>query len=181
MLGKKKYQGFIEGIIAKDFDIYMFDILVKKGVLDMINYKIADISDAELIYEMAKENIDEYEDTAKIDYEKVLDWMKRKIHDNIDSYKAIYYNDEKVGFFSLWEENNKLEIDDLYIFEAYRNKGIGTSIINECIKESIEKNIPIFLYVFIKNTKAVELYSRLGFEIVEKVRDTRYIMERSCK
>jgi len=62
----------------------------------------------------------------------------------------------------------------------YRDKGIGTMIIKDCIKESNEKNIPIFLYVFSKNTKAVSLYTRLGFEITEKIKDTRYIMERGC-
>lgn len=146
----------------------------------MINFKIADISDIDMIYKLSKENIDMYEDITKIDYEKVLDWVKRKIHDNISSYKAIYYNEEKVGYFNFHEENNKLEIDDLYIFEMYRDKGIGTMIIKDCIKESNEKNIPIFLYVFSKNTKAVSLYTRLGFEITEKIKDTRYIMERGC-
>lgn len=146
----------------------------------MINFKIADISDIDMIYKLSKENIDMYEDITKIDYEKVLDWVKRKIHDNISSYKAIYYHGEKAGYFNFHEENNKLEIDDLYIFEMYRDKGIGTMIIKDCIKESNEKNIPIFLYVFSKNTKAVSLYTRLGFEITEKIKDTRYIMERCC-
>jgi len=146
----------------------------------MINFKIADISDIDMIYKLSKENIDMYEDITKINYEKVLDWVKRKIHNNISSYKAIYYNGEKVGYFNFHEENNKLEIDDLYIFEMYRDKGIGTMIIKDCIKESNEKNIPIFLYVFSKNTKAVSLYTRLGFEITEKIKDTRYIMERGC-
>lgn len=146
----------------------------------MINFKIADISDIDMIYKLSKENIDMYEDITKINYEKVLDWVKRKIHDNISSYKAIYYNEEKAGYFNFHEENNKLEIDDLYIFEMYRDKGIGTKIIKDCIKESNEKNIPIFLYVFSKNIKAVSLYTRLGFEITEKIKDTRYIMERGC-
>lgn len=145
----------------------------------MISYKIADISEVDIIFDLAKENIDMYEDIKNINYEKVLDWMKWKIHDNINSYKVIYYNKEKVGFFKINEVNNKLEIDDLYIFEMYRNRGIGTKIIKNCIKSN-EKNIPIFLYVFSKNIRAVSLYTRLGFEITEKIKDTRYIMERSC-
>ena len=34
------------------------------------------------------------------------------------------------------------------------------------------------LYVFIRNTGAWKLYQRLGFEIREKIHDSRYIMVR---
>ena len=39
-------------------------------------------------------------------------------------------------------------------------------------------NEPVTLYVFIKNEKAVSLYERLGFVIVETIKDSRYIMKR---
>ena len=34
------------------------------------------------------------------------------------------------------------------------------------------------LYVFIKNQRAISLYRKLGFEVVETVRDSRFIMKR---
>ncbi len=144
----------------------------------MIQYKTAEFCDIDVIFALNKENIDKYEDVEKLNYDKVLEWVKKKIHDNISSYKVIYYDENKAGYFYFHEVDSKYEIDDLYIIEQYRNKGIGTKVINDCIEKSKEKGLPIFLYVFSRNTGAVSLYSRLGFEITENIKDTRYIMER---
>ena len=37
---------------------------------------------------------------------------------------------------------------------------------------------PVMLYVFIENKRAVSLYQKLGFEIVETIHDSRYIMKK---
>lgn len=34
------------------------------------------------------------------------------------------------------------------------------------------------LYVFIQNERAISLYKRLGFEVVETIKDSRYIMRK---
>ena len=145
----------------------------------MIQFKIANNDDIELIYYLNKNLIDKYEDVKSIDYERVLKWVREKIEDNINLYKAIFYNGIKVGYFYLHEVDLKLEIDDLYIFDEYQNKGIGTFVLNSCISISNEKNVSLFLYVFAKNTGACSLYKRLGFEIIQNIKDTRYIMERN--
>ena len=71
------------------------------------------------------------------------------------------------------EGENEVELDDLYILDEYRERGIGGSILKKCI-DMTDKNI--FFYVFKKNTRAIALYERIGFEISERVGDTRYIM-----
>ncbi len=65
------------------------------------------------------------------------------------------------------------------------SKGIkrGTSSLY-CLYElenlvSKEKNKDIFLYVFVKNKGAVNLYLRNGYKIVENIHDSRYIMKKS--
>ena len=68
-----------------------------------------------------------------------------------------------------------VNIDDLYISPQFQNHGIGSAIIEKCCRSV---NEPVTLYVFIKNGKAVSLYERLGFVIVETVRGSRYIMKR---
>ena len=67
-----------------------------------------------------------------------------------------------------------MELDDLYIFPEYRNQQIGTKVIEKCLSET---DLPVYLYVFIKNTKAVALYERLGFRVIETIKDSRYIMQ----
>lgn len=131
--------------------------------------------DIEKIYSLNKELIDTYEDVEKIDYDKVLKWVLKKIEANINDYKCVFLNGQKVGYYYFHSSEGKMELDDLYIFPEFRSKGIGTAIVQKCFEESDDT---IFLYVFAKNVRAIALYEKLGFKIVKNIRDTRYIMER---
>lgn len=137
-------------------------------------YKQAQKEDIECIYDLSKHLVDEYENIENIDYEKVMNWIYEKIQMNIADYTCIYLDDNKVGYVHFSEEDGMHEIDDLYIFEAYQNQGIGTQVIQDCITQA--KNI-IYLYVFVRNIRAVDLYKRIGFKITETIRNSRYIMK----
>lgn len=143
-----------------------------------ITYKQATNQDVEKIYELSKALIEQYEDIASIDYERVLKWVKNKIENNVSNYKTVWMNEVKVGYFYLHEEAEQLELDDFYIVEAYQNQGIGSYILKECIAISEQQHRSIFLYVFSKNIGAIKLYKKFGFEITEKIKDTRYMMTR---
>ena len=69
--------------------------------------------------------------------------------------------------------NGKL-LDELYLEEEYRNNKIGTDI----IKNILNKNDVVYLWVYKLNTKAISLYKRLGFQIMEET-ETRYYMKYS--
>lgn len=131
--------------------------------------------DTERIYASNKELIDTYEAVENIDYEKVLQWVLKKIETNIDEYIAVFLDGKKVGYYHFYPSEGKMELDDLYIFPEFQSKGIGSTIIQGCIEES---DSTIFLYVFAKNVRAIVLYQKLGFKIVKNIRNTRYIMER---
>ena len=140
-------------------------------------FKPASIDDIEAIYLLCKNLIDKYEDKSVIDYQKVLLWVKNKIKKSISEYQAIYYQGNRAGYVHCFiNEDGIYEIDDLYIFDEFQNKTIGTTV----IKQICEKcDHDVMLYVFIKNKRAVSLYRRLGFEIVKTVNNTRYIMVKS--
>lgn len=131
-------------------------------------------SDIESIYEFNKYLIDRYENVQNIEYDKVLSWVQRKIETYIEEYQRILFDGELAGYYRFHQDGDKMELDDLYIFPQYRNQQIGTTIIEKCL---LETDLPVYLFVFIKNTKAVELYKRIGFEIVETIQDSRYIMQ----
>lgn len=134
----------------------------------------ADTSDIEAIYLLSKKLIDDYEDTSNIDYDRVISWVYKKIKESISEYTRVYLNGVLAGYYHFYKNDDGIyEIDDLYVFDKFQNCGIGTQIIKECIS----LNEDVMLYVFIKNEKAVSLYKRLGFEIVETVHETRYIMK----
>ena len=139
-----------------------------------MNFSIvnAQISDIPVIFSQAKSLIDAYEDVASIDYERVLRWMERKITQNICEYRCLITDGQRCAFWHLCEDG---ELDDLYVLPAFRNMGIGSLILKQCIEESKE---PVWLYVFSRNKRAISFYERFGFTVRESVGATRLIMER---
>jgi len=77
---------------------------------------------------------------------------------------------------SFWsnEYNGLVKIlDELYLLPAHRNQGISTKFIDQL---SQSNPAAILLEVLKYNTKALSLYERLGFEIVD-----RYFMVKRLK
>lgn len=138
-------------------------------------YEQAGVADVEEIFTQCKNLIDRYEDIRQIEYDKVLAWVHGKIEENIHEYFRVSWEGQKVGYYRSHEAEDEVELDDLYIFPAFQNRGIGTAILRKCCGETTK---PIFFYVFRKNVRAIALYERLGFRIVENIRNTRYIMRR---
>lgn len=58
--------------------------------------------------------------------------------------------------------------------EEYRNRGIGTDI----IKNILETNSNVYLWVYKENIKAIALYKKLKFKVIDETK-TRYYMEYS--
>ncbi len=142
----------------------------------MITYRRATAGDIEPIYRLCKQLIDEYENVADIAYDRVLKWVYRKIENAVGEYMVIDADGEKAGYCHFYQnEDGIYEIDDLYIFPEYQNRGIGSEVIRTCC-ESVEE--PVMLYVFIKNQRAVSLYKRLGFSVTETIHGSRYIMKK---
>lgn len=140
-----------------------------------LSFQWAEAIDIEPIFEFNKALIDKYEDIKNIDYHKVLQWVHRKIEGNIKEYTTIMLHEQKVGYYYFHKADGKMGLDDFFILPQHRNQGIGTAVLNKCI---LQTDLPIFLYVFSKNTKAIFLYSRMGFKIIENIKDARYIMQR---
>lgn len=141
-----------------------------------ISYDSAKPEDIECIFQLNVHLIREYENVESIDYNKVLDWTNNKIENCIHEYTVIYADGKKAGYYHFYKnEDAEFEIDDLYIFSEFQGKGIGSIVIRRCCSLV---NEPIMLYVFIKNQRAISLYRKLGFEVVETVRDSRFIMKR---
>ena len=132
----------------------------------------AENSDISVIFALAKNLIDTYEDLSSIDYDKVLAWVNRKITQRICEYCCVTLDGEKCAYYRLCEDG---ELDDLYVLPGFQNRGIGSQILQKCIADSEEN---LYLYVFSRNFRAISLYERFGFSVRETVGKTRLIMAR---
>jgi ribosomal protein S18 acetylase RimI-like enzyme len=108
--------------------------------------------------------------------------IKRFIDSHVSNYEGLYflYKDRKViGQFEFFSEDNSLwsvRIDD-----NFRGKGYGFIFLNEFLKY-IKKNTEIKeikLNVYKDNKVAINLYKKLGFEIIgeNKCSFNSFVME----
>ena len=57
-------------------------------------------------------------------------------------------------------------LNNLYVLPEYRRKGIGTRLVNECLKKMKDSSVKtIRLNVVKDNQPAINLYEKLGFKI----------------
>lgn len=158
---------------------HMADIMIMEGcrIGGEIRLKPADEGDIEPIYNLNKELIDKYENRELINYKKVLAWVRQNIEAHINGYTCVMYGGNKAGYYYFHQGGGqeRMEMDDFYILPPYQGLGIGTSVFRDCLRGV---TIPVVLYVFIKNVRAVCFYQRLGFEITGTIR-SMYIMQRN--
>ena len=137
-----------------------------------LSYEPAKGEDAPAIFAFARELIERYETDPDLDLSMALDWTRRKIEKRIDEYTRVLADGEIAAYYRLAPDGERLELDDLYVLPAFRDRGVGTSILRRCL--ALGK--PVYFYVFTGNTRAIALYEREGFRRVEDVSPTRCIM-----
>ena len=89
----------------------------------------------------------------------------------LDDTKMVIINDSIAGIFLVRNFEDGVLIDEIYLYDEYRNKGIGTNLINSV------KNKNVYLWVYKNNEKAINLYTKLGFKVIDET-ETRYKMKR---
>ena len=135
----------------------------------MVEFVKAEQRDLPLLFALNRELIEHYEDLTTIDLPRVLHWVEQNLEAHLGDFRRILYDGDLAGFFCLSDG----ELDSLFILPPFRGRGIGTQVIRYC-----QENAPsLLLYVFKKNTGAVNLYHRMGFQITKEAGTTRYIME----
>ena len=139
-----------------------------------LTYSPARPENAPVIFGFAKELNETYETDPDLDLAMALDWTKRKIEKRIGEYTRVLADGEAAAFYRFVPDGERMELDDLYVLPAFRNKGIGTAILRRCVAQGK----PIYFYVFTGNARAVALYEREGFRKMEDVSPSRIIMVR---
>lgn len=124
------------------------------------------VSDVDAVYEIENEAFFE-------------PWTKggliKDLEENSFLEHFVYEKDGKVvGFYIISKITDLVEIFTIAVKKEYRSEKIGSTLLEEIIKFSKENDVTeIWLEVSTRNTKAISLYQKYGFEI-QKIRKNYY-------
>ena len=117
-------------------------------------------------------------DLSEDEKNKINEYVTNSVSEMFKDYYNIIIDDKIIGSVCIKDLENAKLLDEIYLEKEFRNNGIGTDIIMKLLKESNNKNI--YLWVYKENSKAVLLYKRLGFKIIDET-EFRYYMEYNVK
>ena len=140
-----------------------------------MNYKLIKSSskDIEKLIEYKKRTIFEYaKDLPDDEINKINNYVKNNVLKLLNDYSNIIVDNKVIGCLLLTNKDDGILLDEIYVEQEYRNKGIGTDI----IKNVINENDIIYLWVYKENVKAISLYKKLGFNVIDET-DSRYYMK----
>jgi len=158
--------------------------------LEIKNISLRDIreSDKTLLREI-------YGSTRQEELDKGTNWndeQKRLFIDQQFSVQHEYYQknfldakfyiieNEKVPVGRLYidfiSENESVKVIDITILPEWRNKNIGSSILNEILKKAGSNNLKVSIHVEAFNP-AMNLYKRLGFKKISETNGFYHLME----
>ena len=102
----------------------------------------------------------------------INNYVEKSILVEMSNYKIIVHDNQKIGCLLVTKKENSMMLDEIYLEEEYRNKKIGTNIITNILKS----NSLIYLWVYKENTKAISLYKKMKFKVINET-ETRYYMK----
>lgn len=94
---------------------------------------------------------------------------------SIENVKIIKVGNQRIGTVDVKEDDNRIFISGLYLFPGFQNKGIGSSILKDLQRKAEAAGKRVELEVLRVNTKAQQLYQRLGFTMEERD-ETKFLL-----
>lgn len=128
----------------------------------MYSIRKSNKKDADVIFNYSYKTYFQYNDVDEEEKQILTSIIKHNINENIFNYNMIIMDNKIVGMYLFYEYNDGILLDDIYIEEEYRNKYIGSNIIKD-----LQKNHIIYLNVYKSNKKAISLYEKLDFKIID--------------
>ena len=92
---------------------------------------------------------------------------KFKRYFELDEVQIIMVDGADVGWLQISETEHAINLDQVYLLEDFRARGIGSQLIQNLLATAKSEKKPVLLSV-VRNNVAVTLYQRLGFRITEE-------------
>ena len=140
-----------------------------------LTYRRAQLLELSRILAQCFENVNHYEDFARVDRSEALSAVRRRVQKQIFNFTIAEKDGEAVGCYFLHNINGRVELEDFYVFDPHRGRGIGTALLRGMLRRlRCERYDRISLSVQ-KANPAVNLYRREGFSVVAET-DEEYVM-----
>lgn len=140
-----------------------------------MEYKLSKSSEKDInrLIEYKNRTIYQYaKDLSNEEIDRINKYVTSEVPRLINDYCNIIVDNKIVGCILLTSNDNGKLLDEIYLEEEYRNKGIGTKI----IMDILNNNDVVYLWVYKENEKAISLYKKLGFNVIEET-ESRYYMK----
>jgi ribosomal protein S18 acetylase RimI-like enzyme len=136
------------------------------------NLQKSSASDIAILKDFKLHSIFDYaENLPANEIDKITDYVEINVPKEILNYQNILVNNKIIGCLLVTHHDDGVLIDEIYLKEEYRGKGIGTNIIKNILKDN-----NVYLWVYKKNINAKKLYDKLGFKTIETT-ETRFYMK----
>lgn len=105
--------------------------------------------------------------------EQFVKWqfdMQRKEYDSRfpdAEYAVILIDEQRAGRIWIGEDEKQIRLLDIAILPQFQNRGLGTLLLQQLIREARAAKKPLRHMVFVLNDQAHRFYERLGFVIIE--------------
>lgn len=147
----------------------------------MYKIKNAENNDVDLLLDMKLDiifNSEEIVDLDRNEMEKIVNYSEEEIRENLQNYKLVFEDDVLVAMYAVNDYDNGKLIDTIYVKQDFRNKGIGTKILNKIIKNNYQT---LYLWVYKSNKSAIDLYKKMGFAVVEETKNRIFMKNQNIK
>ena len=118
--------------------------------------KLAKLEDILFINEIGNEYKNNFEKTYKL----------KEYLDNENYYILVNKEDKINGFMIVYKNIDYYELEMIVVSKECHNKGIATKILKYFCDNFMNKNDSIILEVSVLNNKAINLYKKFCFEII---------------
>lgn len=78
------------------------------------------------------------------------------------SHEMVVENGEVCGYVMIETDVDRIVVNEIVIHPDHQNRGVGTMVLQQTIRQAAEDGLPVYLQVITGN-RAAELYERLGF------------------
>ena len=98
------------------------------------------------------------------------DAYQRALHDRRFAEQpmdVLLVGEERIGSLLVERTDEEIVLVSIYLLPAWQSRGIGSRILASLAKEADARKIPIRLKVLRVNERAVALYERFGFVVID--------------